>query len=140
LLERSKGLKAVEPRHVDVEDDDVRVDPPRGLERLAAISCDTHHIEVVSQHRGHPVKNVTVVIHENNSRPHSGTGPREARRSTVYSHRDLLAFIVVVAAGGAPAAVAASRAAVSGAIGEVISWLTARQVPRAQTGGQGISR
>ena len=50
LPECAKRLKAVEPRHIDIKDDDVRVDLARLIEGLGAIECDTRHIKVVRQH------------------------------------------------------------------------------------------
>ena len=79
LPQRVKGLKPVEPGHIDIQDDDVRVNPGRRLDRLPAIECDTHHIKVVGQHRGDGVEDLPVVIHEKDSRPRSSAGPPATR-------------------------------------------------------------
>ena len=74
LLERPKRLKAVESRHLDVKDDDVRIHIGSNVKCMTAICCGTDDVKVIGQHRGHGIEKLTVVVHEKNSRLRTGGG------------------------------------------------------------------
>src|SRR3954462_6963745 len=52
LPQRSKGLKAVHPRHVDVEYDDVWIGLRCRIQPLPAVGGETCYIKIVGEHLG----------------------------------------------------------------------------------------
>ena len=87
-LERSERLKAVEPRHVDVQDDDVGVSLARLVDCLPAIGRDACHVELVGQHRGHRVEDSAMVVHEKNSRLHPNVQSHDTRELAAHRAQD----------------------------------------------------
>jgi hypothetical protein len=73
-LERSERLKAVEPRHLDIEDNDVRIHLSGKVERLTAIRRGTDDVELIGQRRGDGIEKLAVVVYEKNFRLWIGWG------------------------------------------------------------------
>ena len=74
LLERPKRLKPVESRHLDVKDNDLRIQIGGNVKRTTAIGCGSDDVKVIGQDPGHGIEKLTVVIDEKNSRLRTGGG------------------------------------------------------------------
>jgi hypothetical protein len=84
LVKRSKRLKAIDSRHLHVENDDVWFQLAGHLDGPMAIRCSAHDVEVVGENRGDGVEDRAVVVYDKNSRPSYGVPAQAVREGTVH--------------------------------------------------------
>jgi hypothetical protein len=98
VLELRERVDAVEMRHGDVGDDDVRPQPLCGLHECSAVFDDPNELELFLEQTLQPLRNQAMVIGKQDSRALHGVPVLEARDSgthadTVVPSPDLLLML-----------------------------------------------